>query len=407
MIPDKRWSRTLSMAAAMATEERRTFYAPPERASDELLRRQERMVWEAPLLAVTLDNLQEMVLVLNPERQIVFANRRFQEFAGTDKSSSPCGLRPGEALGCVYALAEETPAGCGTSEFCRTCGAVNAILNSQSDSMDLQECSIIRRDHADALNLRVRTSRVLLGEDIFTLFAVENISHEKRREELERIFFHDILNTAGAVRGLADVLELAPPEKQGEFRHRISLGASRLIDEINSHRLIAAAERDELACNPMPVRAVDFLREILFLFEEHPTARDRELVLSEGGVDCILETDRGLLSRVIVNMVRNALEATPPGGRVTVGCKREDGGVRFRVHNAGAMQRDVALQVFRRSFSTKGRGRGLGTYSMRLIGERYLKGRIFFTSEAAGGTAFFAEFPIAWTAENRTDGSAP
>lgn len=381
------------MAVAMASEKRQTHYAPPGRASEEILRRQQRLVWEAPLLAVTLDNLQEIVLVLNPERQIVFANRRFREFAGTDDSSSLCGLRPGEALGCVYALAEETPAGCGTSKFCRTCGAVNAILNSQSDGMDIQECSIIRQDHADALNLRVRTSRVLLDDDIFTLFAVENISHEKRREELERIFFHDILNTAGAVRGLADVLELAPPEKQGEFRHRISLGATRLVDEINSHRLIAAAERDELACVPVTVAAADFLREVLFLFEEHPSARERELALAEGGEDCVLETDRGLLSRVIVNMVRNALEATPAGGTVTIGCGREADGVRFSVHNAGAMPGDVALQVFRRSFSTKGKGRGLGTYSMRLIGERYLKGRIFFTSGEEEGTAFFAVFP--------------
>jgi len=381
------------MAVVMARQDRRSFYAPPERARDEDLRRQGRLVWEAPLLAVTLDNLQEMVLVLNPERQIVFANQRFCEFVRVDDSSYLRGMRSGEALGCVYALAEDTPAGCGTSEFCRTCGAVNAVLNSQSGDRDLQECSIIRRDHADALNLRVRTSRVLLGDEIFTLFAVENISHEKRREELERIFFHDILNTAGAVRGLADVLEVAPPEKQRDFRHRILIGASRLIDEINSHRLIAAAERDELACVPAPVVAADFLREILFLFEEHPTARNRKMVLADVGADCVLETDRGLLSRVIVNMVRNALEATPEGGAVTVGCEREDGGLCFWVRNAGAMSRNVALQVFRRSFSTKGRGRGLGTYSMRLIGERYLKGRIFFTSDDVDGTAFFAHFP--------------
>lgn len=388
-------------AGPMGGEKRRTFHAPPARAPEEVLRRQERLVWEAPLLAVTLDNLQEIVLVLNPERQIVFANRRFRDVIGHDEPSAVRGLRPGEALGCVYALAEDTPAGCGTSEFCRTCGAVNAILNSQPGGMDVQECSIIRRDHADALNLRVRTSRVMLGDDIFTLFAVENISHEKRREELEHIFFHDILNTAGAVRGLADILELAPPERQREFRQRIALGATRLIDEINSHRLIAAAERDELACVPVPVTAVDFLREVLFLFEEHPSARERQLVLAEGGKDCVLETDRGLLSRVIVNMVRNALEATPPGGTVTVGCGRDGQGVRFSVRNAGAMARDVALQVFRRSFSTKGKGRGLGTYSMRLIGERYLKGRIFFTSDEAGGTAFFAVFPDRLGVETR------
>lgn len=374
----------------MAEEKPRTYFAPPGRAPDMMVRRQGRLVCETALAAVTLDNLQEMVLVLNPERQIVFANRRFREVTG-DKD--PIGLRPGEAIGCVYAMAETTPAGCGTSEFCRTCGAVNAILESQRSGTDIQECSIIRQDESDALNLRVRTTRLEMDDEMFTLFAVENISHEKRREELERIFFHDILNTAGAVRGLADVLEMAPPERQGEFRHRIALGASRLIDEINSQRLVAAAERNELACVPRSVSALGILSEILTLFEEHPSVHERRLVLKEGGEDCRLYTDRGLLSRVVVNMIRNALESTPPGGIVTVGCNCSETGVRFTVHNVEVMPGDVALQVFRRSFSTKGKGRGLGTYSMRLLGERYLKGRISFTSTTDEGTTFVAVFP--------------
>ena len=51
------------------------------------------------------------------------------------------------------------------------------------------------------------------------------------------------------------------------------------------------------------------------------------------------------------------------------------------------------LQVFQRSFSTKGSGRGLGTYSMRLLTEHYLRGSVGFTSSAAEGTTFFASYP--------------
>jgi sensor histidine kinase regulating citrate/malate metabolism len=47
--------------------------------------------------------------------------------------------------------------------------------------------------------------------------------------------------------------------------------------------------------------------------------------------------------------------------------------------------------LFRRSFSTKGRGRGIGTYSMKLLGEKYLKGRVWFTSSPNAGTTFFIE----------------
>lgn len=379
----------------MPTELPKTYFATPERSSAEEVLRQERLIWNAPLMAVTLENIQEMVLILNTDRQIVFANRRFIEFRGVEDLAAVRGMRPGESVGCVHAFAEDTPAGCGTSEFCQTCGAANAILESQRNDTDIQECSIIRGGGMEALNLRVRATKIVLGGEAFTLFAIQDISDEKRRAELERIFFHDILNTAGAIRGLADVFEMAPPEKQTDFRHRIAVGASRLIDEINNHRLISAAENNELVCSPSRVGAMEFVQEILSLFEVHPTAAGRTISVGQHSADFEFETDRGLLSRVVVNMVRNALEATAPGGTVSVGYNDCSEGVRFCVHNSSAMARNVALQMFNRSFSTKGAGRGLGTYSMRLIGEKFLKGRILFTSTEENGTTFEAVFPRA------------
>ncbi len=68
--------------------------------------------------------------------------------------------------------------------------------------------------------------------------------------------------------------------------------------------------------------------------------------------------------------------------------------VAFSVHNPSFMPRSVQLQVFQRSFSTKGEGRGLGTYSMKLLSERYLGGRVDFTTSPDGGTTFIATFPL-------------
>ena len=53
----------------------------------------------------------------------------------------------------------------------------------------------------------------------------------------------------------------------------------------------------------------------------------------------------------------------------------------------------IRLQIFQRSFSTKGAGRGLGTYSVKLLSERYLKGAVGFRSTHAEGTRFFARYP--------------
>ncbi|MBE2197330.1 MAG: hypothetical protein IAE79_01890 [Anaerolinea sp.] len=66
----------------------------------------------------------------------------------------------------------------------------------------------------------------------------------------------------------------------------------------------------------------------------------------------------------------------------------------FWVHNPAVMSPTVQLQIFKRSFSTKAHDRGLGTYSIKLLSERYLGGAISFTSSAGEGTVFTAVYPL-------------
>jgi signal transduction histidine kinase len=109
----------------------------------------------------------------------------------------------------------------------------------------------------------------------------------------------------------------------------------------------------------------------------------------------MINADETLLSRVLGNMLKNALEASNPGEEVSVGVSEEAGRAVFSVNNPAVMPKEVKLQVFNRSFSTKGTGRGLGTYSIKLIGERYLKGETGFTSEPGVGTTFTLKLPLA------------
>jgi signal transduction histidine kinase len=93
-------------------------------------------------------------------------------------------------------------------------------------------------------------------------------------------------------------------------------------------------------------------------------------------------------------MVKNAIEATEPPGRVNVRFELRQGGGCFVVNNPGEIPENVALQIFKRSFSTKSsHGRGLGTYSMKLFGERYLGGTVDFSSSQSEGTSFFITLP--------------
>ncbi|MBI4871101.1 MAG: PAS domain-containing sensor histidine kinase [Candidatus Riflebacteria bacterium] len=369
-----------------------TFFASAERASEDDLFRQHQVLFEQKLLPTLFDAVDQLVAVLNSDRQVVFANKSLLKLLGRADVSEIRGMRPGEALNCIRAF--ETPGGCGTTHFCEQCGAIAAILKSITGVVDTQECRIIQRNGRDALDLLVHATPLDISGIKYTVLSIRDISDEKRRQVLERLFFHDILNTASAVKGLAEAFCVAPTGDQEQFRQGLITASSRLVDEIVSQRMLTAAERGELDLRISGVRSLLFLQDLVAVYGSREIAQDRHMVLEAGSEDVHLRTDKGLLSRVIGNMLKNALEASEPGERIRLGCHAVGEMARFWVNNAAVMPREVQLQIFQRSFSTKGPGRGLGTYGMRLLAERYLEGRIAFSSLPGDGTTFVACLPL-------------
>jgi signal transduction histidine kinase len=96
----------------------------------------------------------------------------------------------------------------------------------------------------------------------------------------------------------------------------------------------------------------------------------------------------------MINLLKNALEATPVHGSVEVGVDSNSDTIRFWVKNDQVIPEDIQAQLFQRSFSTKGTGRGIGTYSIRLLAENYLGGKVSFVSNKTEGTIFNVELNI-------------
>ncbi|MFN8459413.1 MAG: ATP-binding protein [Anaerolineae bacterium] len=374
----------------MSSNQLPTEFAPAERASNIQLHKQADFWLEHPLLQRVFDTVPDIVLILNQERQIVFANKSLLQTLGLTGEEEVLGLRPGEALGCVHAI--DNTGGCGTTEFCKNCGAVRAILSSLKGKEAVEECRIIQQN-GEALDLQVWATPLQVEDELFSVFAVKDISHEKRRRVLERIFFHDLLNAAGGLRGFVDILQDAKPTELDTIKDAISKLSDRLIEEINTQRELSLAENNELVVDLDPINSISFLRELIEVYTRHEVAKNRSLSLDPAAEIITFTSDPTLLRRVIGNMVKNALEATSPGKTVTLSCRMAGEEVEFSVHNPTFMPRDVQLQMFQRSFSTKGSGRGLGTYSMKLLSERYLKGWVSFTSSPDQGTVFIGRYP--------------
>lgn len=168
-----------------------TELAPAERMPIEVVQRQATTLAQLPLTADLLNSVLNYVFILNPQRQIVFASKNVRALVPGGAPEQLLGLRPGELLGCVHS--QENPGGCGTTAFCGDCGAVKAILSSLGGRADVQECRLTRvvNCREEALDLLVYGTPLRLHDETYSLFAVTDISHQKRRLALERVFFHD------------------------------------------------------------------------------------------------------------------------------------------------------------------------------------------------------------------------
>lgn len=370
-----------------------THFAPAERilSAEELQRQVD--YFNTPAVRTVADAVPDSLLVLNQYRQAVYANHRLANLLHLEDPSLVYGKRPGEIFGCIHN--DENEAGCGTSEACAACGAVNAILAGLAGRADVQECRILLHPDNTPLDLRVYTTPLQVEGQPYTFFAFTDISDEKRRGVLERIFLHDILNTVGGLRGLVWLLGIAASKTEmKEIRKDLDVLSEGLIEEVKGQRQLLAAENNDLVLQVEPISTRELLNLVAGSYHGMLIARGKQVRISDQAVDTQINSDKTLLRRVLGNMVKNALEACTAGSTITLGCDLSGAGLRFWVHNPGVMPRETQLQVFQRSFSTRGPGRGLGTYSMKLLGERYLKGKVSFTSQQDEGTIFQIVLPI-------------
>ena len=366
-----------------------TCFASADRSDVCDIKNLNALIESAPNVKSMIDAMPFVVLLLNGNRQIVAANQKVCSLLAVDISDA-IGKRPGELIGCLHAV--DGPNGCGTDTYCKVCGAVNAILESMNTNRKVTEECRITLQNGSALDWEVTTSPLEVEGHSLICLAVQDISHQKRRGSLERTFFHDMINQIGAISGFIKLMADEYPESD-ELKEIITL-TDELLEEVLSHRNLNLAENGDLTPKHEPVDLSSLLPRLGQLYQRHPVAKEKKICVFAQNAP-IIQTDPQLLKRVIGNMLKNAIEASLPGQSITLSCEQLDGNVSIDVHNPSVIPQDVRLQIFNRSFSTKkGPGHGIGTYSMKLLGEKYLNGCVWFTSTPEAGTTFTITLPL-------------
>ena len=365
-----------------------TYFAPARRTERRRFENQVDTISHSPIVNALLTSVAGLMVVLNEDRQIVAINHAFLESIGIDDPEEALGLRLGETLKCAHAHAE--PNGCGTTPLCVTCGAAIAMMAAIDKNVtDEKTCALTKASEngIEDICLKIKACPLVVDGQRWILLFARDITQEQFWVNLERTFFHDVNNSLASLIGYSDLLAMDFPDNQAV--RQIRDAAMRLNGEIALQRSLSKDRHQNYKVYHTRT-SLNLIRRGLEILIDGLSAKQGKSFESswpKGNIN--LRTDALLISKVVGNMMINALEATPEGGKVVLTVENNTANVVWKVWNQGAIPKANQQRIFQRFFSTKSeKGRGLGTFSMKLYGEKYLGGKISFESDPVQGTTF-------------------
>ena len=104
--------------------------------------------------------------------------------------------------------------------------------------------------------------------------------------------------------------------------------------------------------------------------------------------------DPSFLKRVLTNLITNAVQAMPNGGKLTLNAIRKGEKAFITVEDTGpGIPEEVRDKIFTPLFTTKSKGQGFGLAVVKKLTEAS-NGKVSFETELGKGTKFMIELPV-------------
>jgi two-component system phosphate regulon sensor histidine kinase PhoR len=350
-----------------------------DQAVQELGRRVDHLERDRARMEAILSSMIEGVLVVNEQGRLQLVNDAARRILKLEK----------ESVGRSYVEAIRHP------------GIVHhigrALAGDDTGELELT----VTRDTPRTLVARV-TPVVAAGRG--AVLVMHDITELQKADQVRRDFVanvsHELRTPLTAIKGYAEALldDGADPDTREKFLdiiHRHATRMERLVkDLLRLARLDAGQETVEL--NPCDVEAL--LRGIAHDFE--PAAVQKQLIISTEVTPeaATLVTDAAKLHDIARNLIENAVNYTPDGGRVSVRAEIVDGRFQLTVTDTGrGIAPDDLVRVFERFYRVdKSRARpggtGLGLSIVKHL-VQVLDGEVTASNQTGGGAVFTVTLP--------------
>lgn len=179
---------------------------------------------------------------------------------------------------------------------------------------------------------------------------------------------HEIRNPLASIKGSAEILadDFPPPHPKRRMLQVLIDEAVRLNDVLTRFLAFARPRPPEKGS----FDAVKEVEEVVALMRSRPEAEGKRILWTGSpGAALRLNADPGQIRQVLINVLLNALQATPAGGETVIGCERRGGELICTVEDGGpGFSPEALANAFTPFFSTKEGGTGLGlALSHRII----------------------------------------
>jgi two-component system sensor histidine kinase HydH len=281
----------------------------------------------------------------------------------------------------------------------------NSVLHVAGKTLGLRIA--LHTYRADAVIRRARVGMIVLFSLVATAwvlglllnrFVVREETHKRqmaRREQMARlgemgaIVAHEIRNPLAGIKGYAQLLgERLGTSQEGQSAGLIVGEAIRLEEMVNELLDYTRLDKDA----PERVTIHEAISRSLSIISGEATA-SKVSIQSFVDESLHITAKRNRIEQLFLNLFRNALQAMPEGGKLTVTGRHVKNGVEILVADTGrGIDMENVERVFEPFFTTKARGTGLGLAICRKIAEEY-GGDITVVRNSREGTTFRLFFP--------------